>query len=90
MKVQVDYEGTLRTVDVSVDRITLRESVEIQRIIGGDEWDAFAAGKMRPVALQAVLYVKMRKEIPDLSIDDFDIPMTDIEAGDDENPTNGS
>ena len=90
MKVAVEVDGITRTVDVSVDRITLRESVEIQKMIGGDEWDAFVAGKLRPVALQAVLYCKLKAEVPGVSVDDFDFALSNLGPSDDTNPTNGS
>ena len=72
MKVRVEVDGKTEEVDIDVESLMLQEAVEVQGIIGDAHWDDLADGVMRPDALQAVLYVKLHRDHPDVKIDDFD------------------
>lgn len=77
MKVEVQVEGKQQTVDVAVDRLTLSESVTVQKLVGNEEWDQLASGNVRPVALQAIVFAKIRKQFPGVGIDDFDFDFSE-------------
>lgn len=87
MKVQLEIAGKSEELDVEFDRLTLSESVKLQRIVGNDAWDQFAAGRIRPDVLQALLYVKLVKTHPDLTLEDVDGDWSAVSEEDEENPT---
>jgi hypothetical protein len=73
MKVRVDIDGNAETVDMSLDSLTLRESVDVQTEIGNEEWDHFVESKTaRPSVILAIVLAKLRKLYPDLDLDHVD------------------
>jgi hypothetical protein len=73
MKVQIEVDGKTETVDVSVDSLTLRQSVEVQLAVGNEEWDSFIRTQVaRPVVILAIVMAKLRRLYPDLDLDDAD------------------
>ncbi len=69
---------TTSEVDVSFDaaRFTLKEMVRVEEVLGEDMAARFMKGDLpfTPRTLQAILWAKLRSQIPDLGIDDFDLP----------------
>lgn len=78
--ITVDVNGTTHTVDVTLSSLTLRQGVAVEEAVGADAWDAFVSGSasMRPSLMRALLWAKLRDLIPDLTIDDFDLPIEDL------------
>jgi len=73
MKVQVDIDGKTETLDVSLDSLTLRESVDVQLQVGNDEWDSFVETQVaRPSVILAIMVAKLRKLYPDVDLDNAD------------------
>ena len=85
MKVTVTIDGKENEVEVAPGDLKLADAAKVQKIIGDDAWDSFAAGNVRPVAFQAVLLVKLRHKYPELKMDDFDATfMETLVNGEDE------
>lgn len=73
MKFQVEIDGKTETIDVAFDSLTLRESVDVQRAVGNEEWDEFVATlNARPSLMLAVLEAKLRRRYPNVDFDQVD------------------
>ena len=86
MKIRVEVDGTVEEIDIAVDSLTLQEAVAVQAAIGDDGWDDIAEGKVRPMALQALVFAKLTRSHPGLTIEDFDC---ELKADSEEVPTSG-
>ena len=73
MKVKVTVDDVDHELDLSFDRLTLRESVAVEDALGPDGWDRLASGRVTPKGLQAMVWAKLRGEFPDIALDDFDL-----------------
>jgi hypothetical protein len=69
MNVTVKIDGKTETVDATLDDLELDEWVSLQRRVGNDEYDDLLRGSVRPVSLQAILWIKLRRRHPDLTPD---------------------
>lgn len=91
MNVTVTVDGEEHDVDVTLDRLTLQESCDVEDALGEDGWDRYTQGRLSPKVIRAVLWAKLRRQFPDLTVDDFDIALTDVDDdGDDPGPFDGS
>lgn len=77
MKLQVAVNGETETVDVSILGLTLAQQVRVQRLIGNDEWDELMGDdeekRIRPSALQAIIYAQLKDRHPDIDPDDVEV-----------------
>jgi hypothetical protein len=82
MKVQIEIGGKVEDVDLDIGTLTLREAVTVQKAIGDTKWDQLGVeGSMvRPDVVQALVFAKLHHRYPDLTIEDFDFEMGDIET----------
>ena len=77
----IDRDGVEETVtvDVSFDatRFGLREMVRIEDALGPNLAERFLEGTLpvTPKTIQAVLWAKLATQVPDLELDDFDLPV---------------
>lgn len=78
--ITVDVNGTAHDIDLDFGKLTLKESVLVQRMVGNQAWDEFTTGVMRPNVLEAIVFAKLRGSFPDLSVDDFDFDLADAFA----------
>lgn len=98
MRLEVDIDGTVQTVDVDMDTITLREAVTVEKLVGAEAWDEYLQGKRRPSVIYALLQSKLARHYPDIEPDSFDIDFIEFTAGGSNeedtdspvHPTNGS
>lgn len=60
MKVQVTVDGNTEEHDIRLNELTLREGVELQKLIGNDSWDAYVSGHLRPDAIRGLIEIKLR------------------------------
>jgi hypothetical protein len=70
----LEINGEQVEVDLTFDKLSLREAVQLEKVLGEDGWKALTEGELRPSIVQALLFVKLRKYYPDLTVDDFDLP----------------
>lgn len=93
--VQVDVTTagvtTSEAIDLELDftRLTMRESVLIEQILGGEVFDSLLAGSpaIRPRIIQAMLYAKLRTIRPDIGLEDFDVDLEALYAALEESAT---
>lgn len=79
---QIEINGQVQEVDLSLDNLSLKESVALERLLGDEGWDRLARGELRPSTIQALVYVKLQRQFPELGLDDFDIAMSEALGGD--------
>lgn len=82
VKVLVELEGgASEELDLDLDftALTMRESVLVESVLGGEVFDSLMAGNvpMRPTIIQAMIYAKLHTRRPDVTLDGFDV---DLEA----------
>lgn len=91
MQVKVQIGDSTETVDVSLDALTLRESVEVQKAIGNAEWDELVGdteAPVRPATLLAIIIAKLRHRFPDIDVNSVEAdyfgpaPTVDEDEGD--------
>lgn len=75
MKLELTVDGKTETVDVEVGSLTLQEACDVEDVLGSDGFAAYQAGQVSPKVLRAVLWAKLRRTHPQVSIDDFDMNM---------------
>lgn len=81
IQVQVDGQPDPFTLELSFDQLTLRESTWLQRQIGNQRFDRMIEKgeiELRPDFLQALIYAKLKSQLPDLEVDGFDLDLTDV------------
>lgn len=78
----VDGEETTSEVDVTFDasRFSLREMVRVEDALGEDMAERFLQGELKftPRTLQALLWAKLATVVPEVGLDDFDLPGVNI------------
>ena len=98
-KLTVQVNGTDTEIDVAFESMSLKEQVLFQKTIGTARYHEWDGKSLEPDIIDALIYVGVRRDHPDVSYDDFDLPSEEIirwlngTAGDaevEENPTNGS
>lgn len=91
MQVEVTINGEAVPVSLDVTDLTLRETVDIRRHLGEEYASTLGVGNVfDPLVLQAIIWVRLRGRFPDVTPDDFDIPMSALFGALDANPTTGS
>lgn len=74
MQVTVTIDGNEETVDVSLDALTLQESCDLEDVLG---FEAFAryqdTARPTPKVIRAILWAKLRRQFPNIDVDDFDL-----------------
>jgi hypothetical protein len=84
--VTVEVDGAdgshLVEVDLNLDSLTLRESVHLEEALGSDATEALLAGKaaQTPKLIRAIIYAKLSSQIPDLTLDGFDLDFLQLQA----------
>lgn len=86
MRIRIDGAGepTEIDVDLSLDALTMRESARLEELLGQEVFDQLASGEVtpedlvRPALIQKLLYVKLRTQLPELTIDGFDVDLEDL------------
>lgn len=82
MRVSITRDGETETVDVdvSLDTMTLQESVRLERALGPARFEqVIDGGDVRsPIVLQAVLWAKLATHIPGLKQDEFDLDFGEL------------
>jgi hypothetical protein len=88
MRVRVDTPGGAEEVelDLSLEKLTMRESVRLEETLGGEMFDRIMAGKVeaaemaRPSFIRAMIYTKLKTIRPELELDGFDLDLEDLNA----------
>jgi hypothetical protein len=85
--VRVDREdGTSEDVVLTLDlqRLTMRESVRLEEILGPDTFGSLADGlrqgdTISPRIVQGLLYVKLKSSHPEVTLDSFDVDLEELQ-----------
>lgn len=94
LKINVEGHGEY-DLDLDLDSLTLRESVRLEEQLGPDLTDQMMkTGDLpqRPSVIQALIFVKLKSELPDIDVDDFDFDLgalADLDTGKDEAASSG-
>jgi hypothetical protein len=81
-------DGTSETVtiDLSLDTLTMRESVRLETVLGEDTFSRIvsegldgAANLTSPKIIQGLIYVKLKTLHPEVELDEFDLDLEDLE-----------
>ena len=69
-------------LDMDLSSLTMREALTLEQTLGGESFDQLMKGEiaMRPSLIQAVVYAKLRTQRPDITADQFDLELGDLEA----------
>lgn len=81
--ITIDKEGAepqKLELDIDFSKLSMRESVWLEKILGADTFTKLAEGQglTSPSVIQALLYVKLKTRRPDLQIDDFDVDLEEL------------
>ena len=90
MRLNITVDDQPVQVEFTLDDFTLQEARLVARELPA-AWAAFASGDLsHPDALHALLWIKLRKQYPNLDPDGFDVDFAALVGVGDENPTTGS
>lgn len=81
IQVQVDGHDNPLVLELSLDSLTLRESVRLQKQIGNARFDRMVETgniELRPDFIQALVYSKLKTQLPDIEIDSFDLDAAEV------------
>ena len=79
--IQVEVAGATYKIDIDPDALSLQESVRLEECVGPENFDRLMGGELpsRPSFIRALLFSKLKTQIPDLEIDGFDLDIGDLE-----------
>lgn len=83
--VEIDGASQEMVVDLDPQRMTLKESVRLERAIGREAAEAlFSGGEVvvLPSTLQALLWAKLASKFPGLELEGFDVEIGAMDLGD--------
>jgi hypothetical protein len=72
------------TVDLTLDSLTMRESVRLEAIIGQDVFSRLATDGLdlaevsSPKIIQGLIFVKLKTRFPDVDLDAFDVDLDEL------------
>ena len=75
---------------VDLDPFTLKDSRKLQKLVSRADMDDWLRGRVTPVLFEAMIFVKLQRQFPDIGIDDFDVNFADLDRhmrGDNDAPT---
>lgn len=85
VQIRIDQNGHAPEVldlDLSLDTMTMRESVRLEEALGSERFDALVrtgfGGELSPRVIQAVVYAKLKTVRPDVELDSFDLELDDL------------
>ena len=82
IKVEVtDADGITEVVllELDLNKLTMREAVTIEEMIGPEMTDQLMSGVIapRPTVLRAILYAKLKTQRPSITLEGWDIDMVE-------------
>jgi hypothetical protein len=84
MKITIVRDGLESLVDIDLDprNFTMRELVRLEEELGGEATERFMSGDvvLRPTLIRAVIWAKLLNVAPDISLEQFDVDLGELEA----------
>lgn len=84
MDIVVTVDGTDHPIDLAA--VTLQESCDIEDALGPEAFERYQQGNVSPKVIRAIVWAKLRRTIPDVTLEDFDLDLNEAfaAAGDDD------
>lgn len=82
---RVDGTPEILELDLSLDTMTMRESVRLEAAIGPELFERLVSGSLEgpaaisPRIVQAVIYAKLKTIRPEVELDAFDLDLEELE-----------
>jgi len=82
IEITVDGESVEHDVDLDIDRLTLKQSVKLEKVMGPDRCAKMLGGDESiaalPTSIQAIIYVQLADQFPGLKLGDFDFDLNEL------------
>jgi hypothetical protein len=81
---QAGLEPEAVVLELSLETLTMRESVRLEETLGPEVFAELVAGRLeataRPSLIRAIIYAKLKTERPEVTLESFDLDLTALAA----------
>ena len=75
MDIVGNVDGTEYPIDL--EAVTLQESCDIEDALGPEGFERYQQGNVSPKVIRAIVWAKLRRTVPDIALEDFDLDLNE-------------